>query len=64
MKNKDSFWSPDDLFIIVTNENEGYLAVNFPYNEWIYLNFGEGDYILNNVEDISYAFNEEVKVDE
>ena len=24
----------------------------------------EGDYILNDVEDISYAFNEEVKVDE
>jgi len=35
MKNKDSFWSTDDLFIIETNGNKGYLAVNIPYNEWI-----------------------------
>jgi len=61
MKKENDFWSPDNPFIIVTNTNEGYLAVNVTGDEWIYLNFGEGEFIKNNVENISFAFNEVVK---
>jgi hypothetical protein len=44
MKNDDTFWQPEDLFIIVTEENEGFLAVNIS-NNWKYLNFGKGNFI-------------------
>jgi hypothetical protein len=44
MKNDETFWQPEDLFIIVTEENEGLLAVNIS-NEWNYLNFRKGAYI-------------------
>ncbi len=63
MKKDDDFWSPDNLFVIVTKDNEGYLAVNVTGDEWIYLNFGEGEFIESNVVNISFAFNEEVKLD-
>jgi hypothetical protein len=44
MKNDETFWQPEDLFIIVSEENEGLLAVNIS-NEWKYLYFGKGEYI-------------------
>lgn len=64
MKKEKRFWFADDLFVIVTNENRGYLAVNVSYDGWIYLNFGEGEYIQNNIENVSFAFNEKVKLEE
>lgn len=63
MKNGNDFWSPEDLFVIVTNDNNGYLAVNLSEDGWIYLNFDEGPFILENVENVRFAFNEEVKLD-
>ena len=63
MKKDDDFWSPDNLFVIVTKDNEGYLAVNVTGDEWIYLNFGEGESILYNIENVSFSFNEVVKSD-
>jgi len=63
MKKEDNFWSPDNLFVIVTKDNEGYLAVNITGDEWVYLNFGEGKLIRSNIENISFAFNEEIKLE-
>ena len=64
MRKDDDFWPVDDLFVLVTNNNEGYLAVNLPVEGWVYLNFGEGLSILKTVENICLAFNEEVKLDD
>ena len=64
MKNGDDFWSADDLFVIITNDNRGYLAVNISNNGWIYLNFGEGEYIQSYVDNICFAFNENIRLDE
>jgi len=63
MKNDETFWQAEDLFIIVTEENEGLLAVNIS-NEWNYLHFGEKEYIKKNIENFCYAFNENVRLDE
>lgn len=63
MKKDDDFWPSDDLFIIVTEKNMGYLAVNITGDKWIYLNFGEGKSIINCVEKIRFAFNEEKRLD-
>ena len=43
MKNNETFWQPKDLFIIVTQNDEGVLAVNIS-DAWIYLNFGKGNF--------------------
>ena len=43
MKNNETFWEPKDLFIIVTQNDEGVLAVNIS-DAWIYLNFGKGNF--------------------
>lgn len=64
MKKERCFWSPENLFVIVTNDNNGYLAVNVSDDGWIYLNFGEGTPIREHVENIRFAFNEEIKLDE
>ena len=64
MKNENDSLSTDDLFVLVTDNNEGYLAVNLPIEGWLYLNFGEGPSMLKNVENIRFAFNEEIKFDE
>jgi len=63
MKKENDFWPADDLFVIVTNDNEGYLAVNITGDQWVYLNFGEGELIKSNIEDIRFAFNEEIKLE-
>jgi len=62
MKKHQDFWQPDDLFVIVTDNNQGYLAVNHTSLGWIYLNFGRGLSIQRNVENINFVFNEEAKL--
>ena len=64
MKKDDDFWSADDLFVIVTDNNTGYLAVNITGNEWTYLNFEEGNKFKTNIENIRFAFNEKIKKDD
>ena len=57
--NKDgNLWQPKDLYVLVTKDNIGYLAVNTT-DGWEYLNFGFGKAISNNPpENVRMAFNE------
>ena len=64
MKKDNEFWSPDDLFVIISENNQGYLAVNHTTKGWMYLEFSKGFLVKKNVENISFAFNEEVKLSE
>ena len=58
MKKENSFWQPEDLYILITDDNKGYLAVNAK-NDWKYLNFGKGKSISSNPpENIKMVFNE------
>jgi len=63
MKKDNDFWSKDELYIIITNETDGYLAVNITGDQWFYLNFNEDEPFKCNVENVRYAFNEEIKLD-
>ena len=58
MKKNSNFWQPEDLYVILTEDYKGYLAVNTG-EFWKYLNFGRGKLINNNPpENILKAFNE------
>ena len=51
-------WQPEDLYILVTDDNKGYLAVNVT-NGWKYLNFEKGKTISDySPEYIKMVFNE------
>lgn len=63
-KKEGKFWSQNSLFVIVTNDNNGYLAVNTLEEGWKYLNFGEGPPIQTQIDNVSFAFNEEIKIEE
>jgi hypothetical protein len=64
MKKEGDFWPLNNLFVIVTNNNNGYLAVNISGEGWKYLNFGEGPPIQTQIDNVSFAFNEEIKLEE
>ena len=54
----NNYWQPENLYIIITEDYKGYLAVNVN-NRWIYLNFQKGKLInINPPENILKAFNE------
>jgi hypothetical protein len=58
MKNAEALWQPTELFILVTEDYEGLLAVHLP-DEWIYLHFGKGALITSeSPQNIKMAFNE------
>jgi len=58
MKKNEELWSSDDLNILVTDDNEGYLAV-YINDKWRYLSFEKGNMISDNVpSDIIMVFNE------
>jgi hypothetical protein len=62
---KDSdFWQPEDLFVLITEDDIGYLTVNIDDN-WYYLNFENGSLVTKDKpNNIILAFNEEIKMDE
>jgi hypothetical protein len=47
MRKNGNLWQPEDLYIIATEDFEGFLAINIT-GEWNYLNFGNGKPIKNN----------------
>jgi hypothetical protein len=52
------FWSPDDLYILITNDYQGYLAINYD-SDWKYLSFGKERSIQDAApENIIMVFNE------
>jgi hypothetical protein len=58
MKKSNDFWQPEDLYIILTEDNKGYLAI-YTGSFWLYLNFEKGRLIkINPPENIQKAFNE------
>ncbi len=44
--NSTTLWQPEDLYVIATEDFEGFLAINIT-GEWYYLNFGRGKPIRN-----------------
>ena len=62
MKKENYLWSTDDLFILVTEDYEGYLAVKLNDN-WQYLYFNQEPMINNTApSNIKIAFNEVVNL--
>jgi hypothetical protein len=58
MKKTHDFWQPEELFIIITKENEGYLAVNVT-GVWKYLTFEKGGGISSiSPDNVQMVFNE------
>jgi hypothetical protein len=57
MKKTTGFWQPEDLWVMVSSDNMGYLAVNLS-GEWNYLNFEQGSLFLQSPPDILVQFNE------
>jgi hypothetical protein len=58
MKKYSDFWQPEDLFIIITEDNKGFIAVNTTGN-WDYINFGKGNLIKSvPPENPKISFNE------
>jgi len=58
MKKSNDFWQPEDLYIILTEENKGYLAIDIG-DLWLYLNFEKGKLIsIKPPGKIQKAFNE------
>jgi hypothetical protein len=58
MKKDDTWWQPEDLYILVTEDTVGYLAVNIT-GAWNYINFGKGKLINDTPpEDSILVFNE------
>jgi len=58
MKKDMGLWQPEDIYVLVTGGNEGYLAVNNT-DGWEYLNFGDGKVIsTDSPNQIEMAFNE------
>jgi len=59
MKKQNDFWQPDDLYILITENNNGYVAVNTT-NDWRYLSFQGGKQIYTSPpEGIGIIFNED-----
>ena len=50
MKKDAELWQPEDLFVVVTDDFKGYLAVN-ESDQWNYLNFEQGRFILSEIPD-------------
>jgi hypothetical protein len=58
MKKDTELWQPKDLYVLVTDDNEGYLAVNTT-DGWEYLNFGSGKAISTTPpQNLRMSFNE------
>ena len=58
MKKDDTFWNPEDIYLLITEDYRGYLALNYN-DDWKYLNFGDGELLENNPpQDIIMSFNE------
>lgn len=58
MKKDNTFWQPEDLFVLITDEYQGYLAVNLD-ERWNYLSFDNESLISYTVPDsIIFVFNE------
>jgi hypothetical protein len=58
MKKENDFWCADDLFVLVTEDYEGYLAVNLNDN-WQYFSFDQGPMNDNTApSNIKMVFNE------
>ena len=58
MKKSGDFWQPEALYVLVTEDYKGYLAVNAT-DGWKYLNFGKGKVIsTDSPGHIKMAFNE------
>lgn len=58
MNKRNNFWQPEELYVILTENSKGYLAVNIR-DSWIYLNFGRGRLLNRKPPDnIRKAFNE------
>ena len=58
MQKESDFWQPDDLFVLITDDDQGYLAVKV-INDWLYLSFdGTGLLQKSAPEGITMAFNE------
>lgn len=64
MKKDANLWQPEDLFVLITEDNVGYLGVNIDDN-WNYLNFENGDLVTEDEpNNVILAFNEEIKQDD
>ena len=58
MRQEKDFWCADDLFVIVTKDYQGYLAVNLD-DDWQYLSFNQLHFIENSApSNIMMVFNE------
>ncbi len=58
MEKDNDFWSADDLYVLITDNNQGYLAVNLN-DDWKYLNFEGGKAISDDSPgNVDMAFNE------
>jgi hypothetical protein len=58
MKNDGDFWPVDDLYVLVTDDYRGYLAVNVQ-DTWQYLSFDQGKMMSTTAPDsIQMVFNE------
>ena len=58
MEKDNDFWSADDLYVLITDDNQGYLAVNLN-DDWKYLNFEGGKAISDDSPgNVDMAFNE------
>jgi len=58
MKKGSEFWSPEDLFVLITDDQQGYLAVRLN-DKWKYLSFNGGEILSDTAPDeISMVFNE------
>jgi len=58
MEKNDDFWQPEDIFVLITEDYQGYLAINLDSN-WRYLSFGKERLIQDSApEDITMVFNE------
>jgi hypothetical protein len=59
MKKDSDFWPVDDLYVLITDDNEGYLAFNIQDN-WKYISFEKGKIFCDTSPvDIKMVFNEE-----
>jgi hypothetical protein len=47
MKKESNYWQAEDLYIIINEDYDGFLAINIS-GDWKYLNFGKGNSIQIN----------------
>ena len=63
MKEYTDFWKPEDLFILITEYDQGYLAVNLD-ETWQFISYDHGPIISDTVpNDIMMVFNEVEYID-